>query len=149
MASILEFIKNGNLDFISLGVTKENIENKLGKPDDMSVSRKPVILKYGSMQLSFNWDKSKNEAILCSIHLYFDDDIIFPKELCLQGWIPDMQTGQKELLKQVIEQNIALDEDKRLSFDNSQKAYKSSANVTVIFDIENNNDRLASIHLAK
>jgi len=73
MASILEFIKTGKLGSVSLGISKEEIENILGKPDDVSVSRKPRIYKYGSLQLAFCWDKEKGKGLLNSIYMNFEN----------------------------------------------------------------------------
>lgn len=150
MSSIMEFINTGKLDFLILGISKGYIEGVLGKPDDISISKKPVIIKYGALQLSFYWDKVKNDTVLNSIHLYFDDSKnVLPQKLDLKGWMPNNRTCQKELLEQALQNRATLEIDKKLSIDNMQIGYKSSAGVTIIFEIENKKDNLVSMHITK
>ena len=39
MSSILDFIKTGTLNFIDIGTSRRCIDEKLGVPDDISVSK--------------------------------------------------------------------------------------------------------------
>jgi hypothetical protein len=55
-----------------LGQQKNNIVDLLGAPEDSSISNKPLILKYGQLQLALY----KN--VLSSIHIYFDENTYVP-----------------------------------------------------------------------
>lgn len=148
MASILEFIKTGKLGPISLGDSKEDVENILGDPDDVSISRKPRILRYSSLQLAFYWDKERKVGLLNSIHMYFDNEkTSFPEVLCLDGWIPDNEVSTDLFLKNALKYGINLRRDDNSIFDVQQIRYISDMNVTVIFDAKDKGYNLASIHL--
>lgn len=149
MASIVEFIKTGKLGFLYLGISKGKVEEILGKPSDFSLSKKPVILKYDALQLSFFGEREGNGAFLNSIHLYFDDRIVFPKELCLKGWIPTNHATQNELFERAEKDGIILKKNKQLTFGDSQAGYESDVGVTIIFDTEDKKDRLISINVTK
>lgn len=150
MTSIIEFVKTGKLGSISLDVTKNNVEKFLGKPDDVSISRKPTILKYGALQLAFYKESILKDEILNSIHLYFDDDkITFPDALKLEGWIPSQKTDQMEFLELLRSNNVEAIEDIQHTFKNLQVGYKSVANVVIVFNVEANQDKLVSIHLTR
>ena len=146
MASILEFIRTGKLGHISTNVSKEEIENILGKPDDVTVSRKPRIYKYGSLQLAFYWDKEKEIGLLDSIHLYFDGEPLFPSELCLGGWIPDNSVSMEVFLEYILEHGINIKKNESLCFENQQIGYISDAKVTVVFNAEGSKYNLKSMH---
>lgn len=150
MTTILDFLKNGKLGPVSLGDTKDKVEAILGKPDDTSISRKPQVLKYGCIQLSFYWDKELKASSLNSIHLYFDNkNIVFPASLCMEGWIPNNQIKHYDFLERCKESEISIEKYEQLTFANSQTSYKSIANVIIVFDTEANSDNLVSMHITK
>lgn len=68
-ASIIEFLRTGRLGNIAISDTLDKVIYDLGEPDDISISRKPIIYKYGSIQFSFSKNTLGNE--LSTIHFYF------------------------------------------------------------------------------
>lgn len=143
----IKFIQTGVLGVISIGMERRFIETLLGKPQDISVSKKPITVKYGSMQLSFPSD-NPNEK-LESINIYFDEAIEFPEQLFFEGWIPSRGTIIKEFVRKTETFNIKLMEDPKHTFKNVQIGLKSEAEVIVIFVVEGGLEKLKSVHLSK
>ncbi len=78
--SLLEFLQTGTLSPLAIGMSRQDVESSLGKPDDVSTSRKPLIWKYGPLQLTF--DNARQYA-LAGIELYTSDlDEPLPAALC-------------------------------------------------------------------
>ena len=78
--SLLEFFRTGTLVPLAIGMSRQEVESYLGEPDDVSVSRKPQIWKYGPLQLTF--DNTRQYA-LSGIGLYTSDlDESLPAALC-------------------------------------------------------------------
>lgn len=142
------FIKTGILGEISLGVTISSVQEYLGSPEDVSISRKPIILKYGSLQLTFYREKSRNEAILDSINIYFDDEVRLHEKLGKQGWFPKSKMCRDEFLEKLDGIGIRMEVDKQHTLNETQKAYKSEAGVIVIFNLKEKIETLASVFLA-
>ncbi|MNB99761.1 hypothetical protein D3C75_470600 [compost metagenome] len=147
MNSLISFIQTGNLGEILIGMERKTIEDLLGTPQDISISKKPTIVKYGSIQLSFPSDKSNEK--LDSIHIYFDEAIEFPKQLQLEGWLPNNGIGLQEFVGDTKIFNIKLIEDKKHTFKNLQIGLKSEVGVIIIFNIEEGLEKLNSMHLSE
>jgi hypothetical protein len=126
---IIEFIKTGKYKNIGLGQQKNNIEDILGAPEDFSISNKPLILKYGQLQLALY----KN--VLSSIHIYFDENTYVPIKSTDFFDVMDLN-------------NIKLNLDKSHTYENTQKGYKADSGVIVIFMLENGDEYLTSLHLS-
>jgi hypothetical protein len=79
-ASLLDFLRTGALGPIRVGLSRDQIETLLGRPDNFSEAKtkdgQPAIYKYGEIELFFN-----DEQILWLIHA---DDL---------GWRPDGLLG--------------------------------------------------------
>ena len=145
MVSILSFLDTGKIGYISPGVTRNFVEDILGKSEDISLSKKPLILKYGSLQLSFNKNSDKT-YVLNSIHLYFDEEkISFPQKLELKGWIPNKDTTFEDFMEKIESCNFELKEDQLHTFKElGQRGYKTKSGVVVIIK----NGQLDSMHLS-
>lgn len=126
---IIEFIKTGTFKNIGLGQKKNYIEDILGAPEDFSISNKPLIRKYGELQLAFY----KN--VLSSIHFYFDE-ITFDR------------INSADFFNLMDMNNIKLNLDKSHTFENTQKGYKGDSGVIVIFRLKNDEEYLSGIHLS-
>lgn len=51
---LLAFLRTGNLAPLAVGMSRQEVEACLGEPDDVSVAHKPLIWKYGPLQLTFD-----------------------------------------------------------------------------------------------
>lgn len=83
--SLLDFIKNGQFDYIKLGQSKEWILNNFPDPDDFSsdyLTSNYTIWRYGNIE--FHFDKS-NELIL--IYTDYLQDLTGGESLDLDKWI--------------------------------------------------------------
>ncbi len=147
MSTFYNFIKKGTLGSITLGVTKSFVQEYLGNPEDVSLSRKPIILKYGSLQMTFYRDKNKNEAVLDSINIYFDEEVRLPEILSHQEWFPKVKMSKDEFFEKLTEIGIKLEEDKQHTFNGLQKGYRSEAGVIVVFSSKEKLETLASVSL--
>jgi hypothetical protein len=71
MATLRQFLQNGELGAIRPGMTRAEVIAVLRQPQDESVTRHPQILKYGSLQLTFVRQPGHEELVLVQIGLYF------------------------------------------------------------------------------
>lgn len=147
MNSLIRFIETGTLGEISIGMERGALERLLGKPQDISISKKPTIIKYGSLQLSFPSNNPKEK--MDSIHIYFDEAMEMPEQLQLEGWLPKKSTSLKDFVGETEFFNIRFIEDKKHTLKNLQIGLKSEADVTIIFILEEGIEKLNSIHLSK
>jgi hypothetical protein len=129
LKEIIEFIETGTYRNVRIGQQKSDIEDILGAPEDCSISSKPLILKYGQLQLAIY----KN--LLSSIHIYFEENTCFPIK----------SSDFFDLMKLY---NIKLNLDNSHTFENTQKGYKSDSGVNIIFRVENGNEFLSGLHLS-
>lgn len=84
-AKLKEFVENGNLGFLNLGMRKLEIKQKLGKPEDWEIGKndyqKSNIWKYGDIELHFKEDK------LEMIFIDNFDNLTGGKKIKLDCWI--------------------------------------------------------------
>lgn len=71
MATLEQFLKTGELGPIRPGMSRADIVDCLGPPQDESVARNPLILKYGGVQLTFLTRPDEQDQVLAHIGLYF------------------------------------------------------------------------------
>lgn len=89
MATLEEFIRTGHLGPVLLGMSSNDVMTALGYPDDISRKTNPLILKYGSVQLSFWKTPSKKAPQLREIAIAFQPEFEpLPKSLAVTDWNP-------------------------------------------------------------
>ena len=71
MATLEQFLREGALGPIYLGMAEAEAVAFLGPPQDSSVGRRPQILKYGGLQLSFMGAAGAADRVLAHVGLYF------------------------------------------------------------------------------
>lgn len=132
-STILGFIKSGVINGARLGMTLDEAKESLGDPTDMSVNRKPLVLKYDDLELTFY--RCKEGWILSSINIHnFDGEINLP--FALEGWAPTEQTTVDEFVQRVDEAGISILPDESHSFAGRQVGYRSECGVLVLWDLE-------------
>ncbi len=139
--SMIEFLRTGRLGNIAISDTLDKVIYDLGEPDDISISRKPIIYKYGSIQFSFSKNTLGDE--LSTIHFYFYNYFICPRKLDFKGWMPDNQTDLTDFLNYLNKEQIEIQKDTEHTFKDIQTGYKTDKGVVIIF---NENNQLNSIH---
>ncbi|MFC1783309.1 hypothetical protein ACFL02_06950 [Planctomycetota bacterium] len=155
MASIIEFIKKGNLGPLKLGCKKEYIRGLLGEPEQTSESAKwnCIIWKYGSLEIHFKINTAIGIEYLNSITIeyWYDHEFKFPSALNLEGWIPDHETTMEEFLNHSSSSGILLAQDKDLSFIDDAFYLISEIGVSIIFskDIDTEQPFLSKISYSK
>ncbi|XID93391.1 hypothetical protein ACF3MZ_02315 [Paenibacillaceae bacterium WGS1546] len=143
MTSIFEFFRTGQLGHVGIRMSLADFESVVGKPQDVSVSKNPMIYKYGSFQFSFT-KTPKGDYQLSSIHLYFGDDLILPDRLVLSDWDPDR--NHENLIEYFQQSHVNLQIDQQHSISNLQVGYRTQGGVILIFAVEGRKNNLVSIH---
>src|SRR5438067_1149021 len=98
MAKLREFLSEGKIGDVRLGMLPETIEKHLGPADDRSVKRRPVeILKVGSVEFVFKHIPNTNDSRLIATAIYFDiPDRRLPHSLVFEDWAPTADTTEAE-----------------------------------------------------
>ncbi len=72
MATFREFLSNGTIGVVKLGMLPEMVQRFWGPPDDRSVQRHPTeILRYGSLELVFKTVPDTDKTRLVAAAIYF------------------------------------------------------------------------------
>jgi len=120
---------------VALGDPQELIRKVFGEPDDVSVRKNPEIWKYEKegMELAFSGDKSAGESLLESVHFYFSRENITPDEFRQAASVF----------------GIRLEDDPELTFEGSQLAFRAESGVSIVFNADNGDFHLSSMHYYK
>jgi hypothetical protein len=93
MATLVEFLKTGRLDGISVGISRDEVRALLGEPEDVSTNKFPQTWKYGPLQLAFYKSADGSNPLLASISMCFHEpEQRFPEAIKIDGWLPDPET---------------------------------------------------------
>jgi len=71
MATLSEFLKSGKLGDIHHGMRRDEVVAILGQPNDTSVARNPLLLKFGGLQLTFFKPAGAEHRELSQIGLHY------------------------------------------------------------------------------
>jgi len=148
MDLIMNFISTGNFGPIRLDLTKTEVEEILGKPESVSAKAKPLLIKYGSLELAFTKDNQKSKMLVSSIHLYFTDTITLPSQVSLGECSINKVPNSTTLLREALALGINLKKDLLFTFDD-QVCYVSDSNVSIIISVEGKENVLRSMHVMK
>lgn len=86
-ASFRDLLTKASFGPITLGTARRRVISLLGDPTDQSESRKPLLYKYGAIQLAFDL-QNKTEPC-CFVGVYFRDvPFSVPVGVQLDGWWP-------------------------------------------------------------
>lgn len=98
MASFREFLNEGKIGDISLGMTAQTVEGFIGRAEDRSVKTRPVeIRKFGSIELAFKYVPEIRASCLIAIAVYFfDPKRHLPPTVAFEDWTPTLQTTEAE-----------------------------------------------------
>lgn len=128
----MRLLSTNRPELISVGTPQHLIRKVFGEPDDVSVRKKPEIWKYEKecMELAFFRDKSAGEFLLESLHFYFFQENVTPDEFRQAASVF----------------GIRLRDDPELTFEGSQLAFRAESGVSIIFNAENSDFQLGSMH---
>lgn len=123
-----EFILAGNLAGLALGQSPSLVEEKMGPPTDISASRKPLIYRYGALEISF----VKGSLYSFTIDLS-DPQHSLPERLEIIGWTPQRHTTESQFRDQMEAWGIECRLITTLTF-GTQKGIQVGR-ATVVFDL--------------
>ena len=132
---LMRLLSTNRPELISVGAPQHLIQKIFGEPDDVSVRKNPEIWKYEQecMELAFYKDKSAGEFLLESVHFYFSRENVTPDEFRQAASVF----------------GIRLRHDPELTFEGSQLAFRAESGVSIIFNVENGDFHLSSMHYYK
>ena len=133
--SLLLFLQTGNFKGITLGMTLSTVENQLGKPVDISISKKPLIYKYDSVEFAFLRDKISGEYLLQSMHFYFNDSVIHDKYATNTESIGSHTCSVPNSAIEYFERKgVRIQLDKKHTINNLQLGFCTDAGVVIIYE---------------
>jgi hypothetical protein len=95
MATLEEFLRNGRLGPVVLGMTAPDVITAIGEPQGTSAKSNPLQLKYGSAELSFWKEKKDGRLFLREIVISYRPQFEpFPPILPFLDWNPRPPTKQ-------------------------------------------------------
>jgi hypothetical protein len=109
--SLRSFLETGRLGGLALGKTGMDVETILGRTTDISVPGRPVIWRYGPLQIFFDSD------IVNSIGLYLGERNDLPEQLQIVGYSPVSGTSIEEFLEYLHGEGLAYAQDSDLTYD--------------------------------
>jgi hypothetical protein len=96
MATLEEFLRDGRLGPVVLGMTPPDVITAIGEPQATSTKSNPLQLKYGSAQLSFWKEKKDRRFFLREIAIKYQ-----PKFEALQPILPFLDWNPQPPTKQI------------------------------------------------
>jgi hypothetical protein len=97
MVTMHEFLTSGSLGEVMLGSTVNQVESVLGPPEHRSVRRDPLILRYGSLQLTFHRVDPNVDSKLMAMAMYFGDcKRSLPTAVQPTDWLPSCGATEEE-----------------------------------------------------
>lgn len=126
------------INTIRRGIFMSQLLDILGIPDDRSIKNKPLILKYGSIEFTF--DIIEKVYTLSNIYLYMDPQlksIKWPTNICAEGWWPDATTTRQLFIDYCKCNKITLNIYTPLTFD-TQMSFITDNDALIIFENTDN-----------
>src|SRR4051794_14668968 len=113
MPLLREFLTDGRLGALQLGLAPAEVGSILGEPDDRSVRRRPaMLLRYGALELTFLPDNDANGERLIGISIQLDDPSRqIPAAARPTDWVPSFEAGATEFAHALKAMGIASAQD--------------------------------------
>lgn len=135
-ATLHEFLVRGVLSPIRHGLAPAEVHTLCGDPTDTSVSLKPRIWKYGSLQVAFSRAKLSGSECVNFIGLYYREEPFWlPPAILLADWWLSVGTTLPEFQNRLKELDVPFVIDSQLTFE-SQTTLKVGIGVCVCFTID-------------
>jgi hypothetical protein len=97
MVTLEQFLRTGDLGPVRFGITAEAVTAALGPPPDESVRKKPLILKYGGLQLTLAAPGPGEARRVTHVGLYFRPPAEpLPDPVRPTDWLPTTATTESE-----------------------------------------------------
>jgi hypothetical protein len=144
MSAFVDYFSRGVLGTVALADSRDTVLAALGQPEDVSVSKKPEIWKYGSLQLSFANTKRGMPAPVDFIGVYFSETPFrLPEKAEPDDWLPDNGTTPEQLSRYLAPYGLALERAEALSF-GTQLGFRVAKYGCVVFELIDGKAMLAS-----
>jgi hypothetical protein len=138
VACFRDFLTKAQLGPLVIGILQSDVALLLGTPTDTSVSHKPRIWRFGSLQFAF--DTQSSDAPCIFMGLYFRNcSFAVPDTLELSGWWPTVGESLPRLREYAERESITLSEYRPLTFED-QYTLISEGGVYVGFTLSNDNE---------
>ena len=149
MHKMREFLENGRLAPVAIGLSPDEVRQALGAPPEVGGTPKQRIWKYGSMQLGFLRDPALRTEVVSFIGLYFRSGSLDLPEVIGSGeWFPSSLATKEEVIRYLEDQDVPYSQDKRLTFE-TQFALATPCGASIIFDCSEGEGILDSIQLLR
>ncbi len=149
MHKLREFLENGRLAPIAIGLSPDEVQLALGQPLEVGGTPKQRIGKYGSMQFGFRRDPALRTEVVSFIGLYFHSGSLDLPEVIVAGeWFPPSHATKEEVIHYLEDQDVPYSRDKRLTFE-TQFALATPCGASIIFDCSEGEWILDSIQLLR
>ena len=99
MYNFCDFLSHGTLGNIEFGQSINRYTEILGNPCGISLHKKPLIYKYGILELVFDYSRKKSNLFLSAIYVQFDQMKYHgkPNILSQYDWFPCDNTSPEEI----------------------------------------------------
>jgi hypothetical protein len=140
MAKLQDFLLNGQIGDIRVGMLPGDVERRWGPAQDRTVQRRPIeILKYGSIELAFGKVPGTADSRLVSAAIYFfNPQRTLPPNVIFEDWSPSGETFEREFREYLA--SIKVDVHSKGDDENTYLELESGASVVFV------EGRLHSIH---
>ena len=129
-STLIQFLTQGKLGPLEIGLTRKDVRLVLGDPEDWPVGedkRSASIWKYEDLELSFVNDE------LLGIWIEFHDRLQLPEALGIQGYFPNASTSRQQIMEFVERHKLEYQVDEQLTFDSQTCYIFASSHIRVIF----------------
>jgi hypothetical protein len=143
MASFREFLSQGKIGDIRIGMPLETVQKYIGPPEDLSVKKRPIeILKYGSIELAFHHAPDANSSRLIAIAIYFSlPKRMLPPSVVFEDWTPTGDTTEEDFRDFV--QSAGMHACSRIDGENRNLVLDSGASIVFV------DEHLHSVHFRR
>lgn len=140
MAKLQDFLTNGQIGEIRLGMRPEQVQSIWGPAPGQSVQHRPVkILRYGSVELGFGPIAGTEDSRLASVAIYFFDSLrTLPAGVTFEDWVPTQNTSEADFHRFL--DSIKLAAHTRVDGENTNLMLETGTSVVFV------EGRLHSIH---
>jgi len=143
MAKFREFVSEGKIGDVQLGMVPETVEKYLGPADDRSVKKRPVeILMFGSIELAFKLIPETNDSRLIAIAIYSSiPERSLPPSVRFEDWTPTGDTTEADIRN--VLSSVGLRIHSKVDGENKNLVLDSGASIVFV------DDRLHSVHFRR
>lgn len=108
MATLEDFLRGGGLGPLHFGMTPEEVRAILGPPQDTASVKRPLIWKYGALQLTFKRVEADKSWRLAHMGIYFQNRESIPESVRPTDWLPTSDTTETQFRTCLPQQGLSV-----------------------------------------